>query len=249
MIASMRTRSWGCRAPAALPRCGQCGTRSAAQALPLGIMLITAAAQRWHVDPASCRAENGDVVNMRTGQRLAYGALVDSAARLPVPTDVPLKDPKDFKLIGTPAKRLDTPDKVNGKAQFGIDVKIPGMKIATVAACPVFGGKLAQRRRQRGTGDPGRQSGRTPRRRCRGGRRAYVGGAARARGARYRLGRRAAREGLECRDPAPNGGRLTEIRRRRSQGGRCRQGNGRRHNQNSKRFTRHRSSRMRQWSR
>jgi len=61
-----------------------------------------------------------------------------------VPADVPLKDPKDFRLIGTPAKRLDTPDKVNGKAQFGIDVRIPAMKIATVAACPVFGGKLAR---------------------------------------------------------------------------------------------------------
>src|ERR1700724_2820075 len=108
------------------------------------IMLITAAGRRWHVDPMTCRAENGEVVHPPTGQRLTYGALVDSAARLPVPADVPLKDPKDFRLIGTPAKRLDTPDKVNGKAQFGIDVRIPGMKIATVAACPVFGGKLAR---------------------------------------------------------------------------------------------------------
>lgn len=108
------------------------------------ILLVMAAARRWHTDPTTCRAENGKVVNIPTGQRLAYGALVDLAARLPVPTDVPLKDPEDFKLIGTPAKRLDTPDKVNGKAQFGIDVKIPGMKIATVAACPVFGGKLAR---------------------------------------------------------------------------------------------------------
>src|SRR6202045_1774898 len=108
------------------------------------IMLITAAGRRWHVDPMTCRAENGEVVHPPTGQRLTYGALVDSAARLPVPADVPLKDAKAFKLIGTPAKRLDTPDKVNGKALFGIDVKIPGMKIATVAACPVFGGKLAR---------------------------------------------------------------------------------------------------------
>ena len=66
------------------------------------------------------------------------------AATLPVPDKVALKDPKDFKLIGTPAKRLDTPAKVNGKATFGIDVKIPGMKIATVAACPIIGGKLAR---------------------------------------------------------------------------------------------------------
>ena len=71
------------------------------------------------------------------------GALADAAAKLPVPDNVALKDPKDFTLIGTPAKRLDTPDKVNGKAVFGIDVMVPGMKFATVAACPVFGGKLA----------------------------------------------------------------------------------------------------------
>ena len=108
-----------------------------------GLMLITAAAERWHVDPASCRAENAEVVHVPTGQRLSYGALIDLAARLPVPRNVPLKDPKNFQLIGTPAKRVDTPDKVNGKAQFGIDVKIPGMKIATVAACPALGGKLA----------------------------------------------------------------------------------------------------------
>src|SRR5204862_5178757 len=65
------------------------------------------------------------------------------AALLPVPRDVALKDPKDFKLIGTPVRRLDTPDKVDGTAQFGIDVRLPGMKVAAVAACPVFGGKLA----------------------------------------------------------------------------------------------------------
>ncbi len=78
-----------------------------------------------------------------TGRSLTYGALVDRAALLPVPSGVALKDPKDFKLIGTPAKRLDTPDKVDGTAQFGIDVRLPGMKFAAVAACPVFGGKLA----------------------------------------------------------------------------------------------------------
>jgi isoquinoline 1-oxidoreductase subunit beta len=104
-------------------------------------MLIEAAAAQWNVDPASCRAEKGEVISP-TGQRLTYGALVDAAAKLPVPDKVALKDPKDFTLIGTPAKRLDTPDKVNGKAKFGIDAMIPGMKFATVAACPVFGGKL-----------------------------------------------------------------------------------------------------------
>jgi isoquinoline 1-oxidoreductase subunit beta len=104
-------------------------------------MLIEAAAAQWSVDPASCRAEKGDVVSP-TEQRLNYGALVDAAAKLPVPDKVALKDPKDFTLIGTPAKRLDTPEKVNGKAKFGIDAMVPGMTFATVAACPVFGGKV-----------------------------------------------------------------------------------------------------------
>lgn len=106
-------------------------------------LLVSAAAQTWNVDASSCHADRGEVIHGPTGRRLSYGAVVDRAAALPVPHDVVLKDPKDFKLIGTPAKRLDGPEKVNGKAQFGIDVQVPGMKIAAVAACPVFGGKLA----------------------------------------------------------------------------------------------------------
>jgi isoquinoline 1-oxidoreductase beta subunit len=106
-------------------------------------MLIAAAAQRWRVSAASCRAERGEVVHVPTGRKLSYGAVAEAAAGQRVPTEVKLKDPKDWKLIGTPAKRLDSPDKVNGRAQFGIDVKVPGMKVATVAACPAFGGKLA----------------------------------------------------------------------------------------------------------
>ena len=77
------------------------------------------------------------------GRSLTYGELAERAARLPVPRKVKLKDPQQFKLIGKPVKRLDTPGKVDGSAQFGIDVRLPGMKIATVAACPVFGGRLA----------------------------------------------------------------------------------------------------------
>jgi isoquinoline 1-oxidoreductase subunit beta len=106
-------------------------------------MLVAAAAQSWNVDPASCRAEKGTVFHSATGRKLGYGALADRAAKLPVPDKVTLKDPKDFKVIGTPAKRFDTPEKVNGSAQFGIDVRLPGMKIATVAASPVVGGKVA----------------------------------------------------------------------------------------------------------
>src|SRR6266851_1279210 len=106
-------------------------------------MLIAAAAERWNVEPASCRAERGSVIHAASGRRLGYGALAAAAAELPIPHNVPLKRPEEFKLIGTPAKRLDTPQKVNGMAQYGIDVRVPGMKIATVAASPVLGGKVA----------------------------------------------------------------------------------------------------------
>ena len=107
-------------------------------------MLVAAAAQTWKVDPASCRARRGVVTHAATGRKLSYGALAEKAAALPVPDPkkLALKDPKDFKLIGTPAKRLDTPAKVNGKAQYGMDVRLPGMKFATVAASPVVGGKV-----------------------------------------------------------------------------------------------------------
>jgi isoquinoline 1-oxidoreductase beta subunit len=105
------------------------------------VMLIEAAASQWQVEPAACRAEKGEVVSP-AGERLSYGALVGAAAKLSVPQNVTLKSPKDFTLIGTPAKRLDTPEKVDGKAKFGIDAMIPGMTFATVSACPVFGGKL-----------------------------------------------------------------------------------------------------------
>jgi len=106
-------------------------------------MLVAAAAQTWGVDPASCHAERGVVVHDSSGRRLGYGAVADRAASLPVPDTVTLKDPKDFRLIGTPAKRPDTPGKVNGSTAFSIDVRIPGMKIATVAASPVLGGTIA----------------------------------------------------------------------------------------------------------
>ncbi len=105
-------------------------------------MLVTAAAKRWDVDPASCRAQGGEVLHVPTGRKIRYGELAADAARLPVPEKVALKQPKDFKLIGTPAKRLDTPAKVNGTAVYGIDVRPPGVKIATLAQSPVFGGRL-----------------------------------------------------------------------------------------------------------
>jgi isoquinoline 1-oxidoreductase beta subunit len=105
-------------------------------------MLIAAAAKRWTVDPASCRAQSGEVVHAPTGRRIKYGELSAAAARLPVPENVVLKQPKDFRLIGTPAKRLDAPSKINGRAVYGIDVRPPGVKIATLAQSPVFGGRV-----------------------------------------------------------------------------------------------------------
>ena len=105
-------------------------------------MLIAAAAKRWNVDPASCRALNGEVLHAPSGRRLKYGELAADAAHLPVPAKVALKRPEDFKLIGTPAKRLDTPPKVNGTAVYGIDVRPPGVKFATLAQSPVFGGRV-----------------------------------------------------------------------------------------------------------
>ena len=106
-------------------------------------MLVTAAAQTWKVNTTECHAERGAVVHGPTKRRLSYGALVATAATLPVPQDVALKDPKDWKILGTRVRRLDTPAKVDGSARFGIDVKVPGMLIAVVARCPVFGGKVA----------------------------------------------------------------------------------------------------------
>src|SRR5229473_1449461 len=105
-------------------------------------MLVTAAAQQWYVEPSACHVENGAVVHTATNKRLSYGALVAEAAMHPVPASPALKDPKDYKYIGKPMKRLDTPSKVNGKAGFGIDVRLPNIQHAVVARCPVFGGTL-----------------------------------------------------------------------------------------------------------
>jgi len=105
-------------------------------------MLVSAAAKRWNVDPAACRAQSGEVLHPPTGKRLKYGELAADAARMPVPAKVTLKRPEDFKLIGTRAKRLDTPAKVNGTAVYGIDVRPPGVKFATLAQSPAFGGRV-----------------------------------------------------------------------------------------------------------
>jgi isoquinoline 1-oxidoreductase subunit beta len=105
-------------------------------------ILVQAASQQWKVEPAAIRTGNSEAIHEASGRRIAYGALIDSAQGLTPPKDPPLKDPKDFKLIGKPLKRFDTPDKVNGKVAYGIDAMPPGVKFATLAACPVFGGSV-----------------------------------------------------------------------------------------------------------
>ncbi len=105
-------------------------------------MLVAAATKRWGVDAKSCRTEDGEVIHVPTGRRLKYGEVVADAANIPVPRNVTLKSPGDFKLIGTRAKRLDAPEKVNGTALYGIDARPAGVKIATLAQSPVFGGRV-----------------------------------------------------------------------------------------------------------
>ncbi len=106
-------------------------------------MLIAAAAKKWGVSAKDCHAENGEVVHSGTKQRASYGSLAEAAAKIPVPSDVKLKTYTEFKIIGKPFKRLDVHQKVDGRAQFGIDGRRPGMYHAVVARCPVFGGKVA----------------------------------------------------------------------------------------------------------
>ncbi|MBU2494229.1 MAG: molybdopterin-dependent oxidoreductase [Bacteroidetes bacterium] len=103
-------------------------------------MLIAAAAIKWGVDVKKCYAEKGYIVNKSNGKKLSYGELVDEASKLPVPENVLLKDPEDFQIIGKRIHRTDTPDKIYGKAKFGIDLVIPGMYYAAVQRCPAIGG-------------------------------------------------------------------------------------------------------------
>ncbi len=106
------------------------------------IMLTTAAAQQWGVPVSECIAANSLITHIPTKRQLSYGAVAAEAAKLDIPQDPPLKDPKDWTVLGQPAERFDIPDKVTGKTQFAIDTKLPGMLYASIAHCPVFGGRL-----------------------------------------------------------------------------------------------------------
>ncbi|GAB3689601.1 xanthine dehydrogenase family protein molybdopterin-binding subunit [Spirosoma flavus] len=105
-------------------------------------MLIKAASDQWNVPVAECFAENATVIHKPSGKKLTYGQLAETAAKLPVPKEPKLKDPKQFKILGKSTPRPDVPPKVTGQAQFGIDAKVPGMVYASIERCPVLGSKL-----------------------------------------------------------------------------------------------------------
>lgn len=106
-------------------------------------MLIAAAAGEWGVAPGECRVDKGVITHAGSGRSTTYGRVSKLAALLEVPANVPLKDPKDWKIAGKPLKRLDTADKVVGRQVYGADLRLPGMLNAAIRQCPVFGGKLA----------------------------------------------------------------------------------------------------------
>jgi isoquinoline 1-oxidoreductase beta subunit len=107
------------------------------------MMLVQAAADQWGVPAADCRAEKGVVTHAASGRSTTYGKVADAASKLQAPTEIALRDPKDWTIAGKSLKRLDTPDKINGKQLYSIDLRQPGMLNAAIKACPVFGGKVA----------------------------------------------------------------------------------------------------------
>lgn len=106
-------------------------------------MLLSAAALEWGVPKSSCKAEHAAVTHAGTNRKFTYGELANRAATLPVPSDPPLKQAKDYKVVGTRVARIDTPAKVQGTAEYGIDFRVPGMKYAMLSRCPVIGGRVA----------------------------------------------------------------------------------------------------------
>jgi isoquinoline 1-oxidoreductase beta subunit len=120
-------------------------------------MLLAAARETWGVGVDTCRTESNQVIHSDSGRKLSYGEVAEKASRLTPPQNPPLKDPKTFKLVGKPTRRLDTPEKTNGKALFGLDVNVPGMLVAVVARPPVFGAKLKSFNAEKAKAIPGVQ--------------------------------------------------------------------------------------------
>ena len=152
-------------------------------------MLVAAAAQKWGVDPSACRAARTASCRDRPARRPATAQLAEAASKLPVPKDVKLKEPKDWRYVGKPINRLDSAAKIDGTAEYGIDVKLPGMLYAALAQCPVIGGKVASFDAAQGQGHARRETrGADPRRRGRGGGH-LVAGQGRPRRPRRQVGR------------------------------------------------------------
>jgi isoquinoline 1-oxidoreductase beta subunit len=119
------------------------------------MMLVQAAADGWDVPAAQCSVAKGVITHKASGRTTTYGKVAERAAKVAPPKDVPLKDPKDWKIAGKPLKRLDTADKLTGKQIYGTDIKLPGMLNAAIKDCPVFGGKLASFDASKAQGMPG----------------------------------------------------------------------------------------------
>src|SRR5881296_4557480 len=118
-------------------------------------MLVQAAANAWSVPAAECSAANSVITHKPTGRTTTYGKVAEAAAKLTPPADVPLKDPKEWKIIGKSVKRLDTMGKVTGAQIYGADLKLPGMLNAAIKECPVFGGKVKSFEADKVKGMPG----------------------------------------------------------------------------------------------
>ena len=189
-------------------------------------MLVQAAARRWQVDPASCTAANSVVTHAASGRSLGYGDLVDAAADLPVPQDPPLKDPKDFTLIGKPLKRLDTPKQDQWRGDLRHRRHASRDEIRNARRLSGFGRQGREGRRQRSQGGSRRAADRRARRSCRGRRRSHVGRQEGSRRAQDHLGRRPQRQDQFGRHLGGSARREQEGRRRREIGRRHRQGIG-----------------------
>ena len=190
-----RKRAWG-----AFSTGGSRGIRESQKYVREGgaaarMMLIQAAANEWKVPASECTASNSTITHT-SGQKTTYGKVAEAAAKLEVPKDIKLKDPKDWKIAGKPLKRLDTADKVIGKMEYGIDVKLPGMLNAAIKAVPGVRRQGEELRRRQGREDAGREEGRAGRRQRRRRRRRHLlARQDRARRAADRLGHRRQREG------------------------------------------------------
>jgi isoquinoline 1-oxidoreductase beta subunit len=162
------------------------------------IMLVQAAANEWKVPASECTAANSVITHKASNRTTTYGKVAEAAAKLEAPKDPPLKDPKDWKIIGKPVKRLDTLDKVTGKQVYGADIKLPNMLNAAIIDCPVFGGKVKSFDASAAEKMPGvKKIVRSATRRFSGGCRYLVARQDRARQGEDRMGRRRQRQGLE----------------------------------------------------